>query len=512
MHLKMEVAAMSAIEGASDTPATGRARAGSPLARRDLMKVIVVGGGPAGITAAVRARQLGAEVLLLERQRLGGVSYNEGPVPVRTLARAARMVRDAGAWARFGLVGAAPRVDLAAALANARQAVRHVYEELHAADKLRALGIYVAEEIGTVRFVTPHALAVADGGLFEGDRIILAVGGHDRRLPIPGAELGLSFRDVLHLVQLPARIVVIGGAATGCQLASIFRDFGAAVTLVEAQPRLIPDDDVDLGQALGAAFVARGIDLRTGTRSERLERDDSVINVDLRRGDETARVAAEAVFFAVGWPGNLDELALDAAGVASERGYITVDAQLRTSQPHIFAVGDVNGIRKLVQAAAHQGRLAAENAVLDQERSYASGIIPAGSFTDPEYASVGLTEAQAHAERDCVVERYDYRRLTRAVTDGRVDGFCKLVAERGSGRLLGAHVLGEYSAEIIQVAAACMAARMTVREVAEVQFAYPTFTQAIGLGALHLAQELGLLPSGVFDDSELGEASAQARR
>ncbi len=469
---------------------------------------MVVGGGPAGITAAVRARQLGAEVTLLERQRLGGVCYNEGPVPVRTLARAARLVRDAGAWARFGLVGQPPSIDLAAALENARQSVRHIYEGMHAADKLCAQGIDVGEETGAVRFVDPHSVAVADGRVFEADRIILAVGGHDRRLRIPGAELGLSFRDVLHLERVPERIVVVGGAATGCQLASIFRDFGAHVTLLEAAERLIPSDDVDLGLALGDAFAARGIDVRTGARTERLARQGQGIRVELASGGERTRVDGDAVFFAVGWPANLEELALEVAGIATERGYIRVDAELRTNQPHVFAVGDVNGIRKLVQTAAHQGKLAAENAVLDGGGRYDSGITPSGSFTDPEYASVGLTEHEARAQGDCVVYRYDYRLLTRAVTDGRTDGFCKLVAERGSGRLVGAHVLGEYSAEIIQVAAACMAAGMTVAQVAEVQFAYPTFTQAIGLSALRLAQALELVPSaGAFDDSELGEAA-----
>jgi len=458
------------------------------------VKVIVVGGGPAGMKAAVHARRLGAEVMLLERNRLGGVCYNEGPVPVRTLARAARMVRDAGAWAQFGLVGAAPRVNLRAALANAGRAVDYIYELRHAADHLRTEGIEVGEGIGSVRFVDAHTLAAADGRTVTADRIILAVGGHDRRLSLPGAELGLSFRDVLHLETLPARIVVIGGASTGCQLASIFTDFGAHVTLLETAARLISQEDDDLGDALGRAFAARGIDVRSAALTQRLERTAGGIRVHLLRGQRDEQVEGDAVFFAVGWPGNLKELALDAAGIETERGYIKVDAYLRTNQPHIFAVGDVNGIRKLVQTAVQQGRLAAENAVLGQDRRYESSITPSGSFTDPEYASVGMTEAAARATRDCVVGRHDYNLLTRAVVDGRVDGFCKLIAERDSGIVVGAHVLGEYSAEIIQVAAVCMEAKMTVLQIAELQLAYPTFTQAIGQTALQLTRELDLLP------------------
>jgi pyruvate/2-oxoglutarate dehydrogenase complex dihydrolipoamide dehydrogenase (E3) component len=157
----------------------------------DGMKVIVVGGGPAGITAAIHARRLGAEVVLLERARLGGVCYNEGPVPVRTLARAARMVRDAGSWAEFGLVGAAPRVDVRAALANARRAVQTLYERKHAADQLRAEGIEVAEGTGPVRFVDERTLAVPDGTMITGDR------SHSRhRWPRSSQAIGLAARQL----------------------------------------------------------------------------------------------------------------------------------------------------------------------------------------------------------------------------------------------------------------------------------------------------------------------------
>jgi pyruvate/2-oxoglutarate dehydrogenase complex dihydrolipoamide dehydrogenase (E3) component len=419
------------------------------------------------------------------------------------------MARDAGAWAKFGLVGSPPRVDVRAALANARRAARYIHDVKHVAEKLRVEGIEVAEGVGSVRFVDAHTVAVPDGRIVTADRIILAVGGHDRRLAIPGVELGLSFRDVFELETLPARIVVVGGAATGCQLASIFADFGARVTLVESDPRLIGKEDEDLGYALGRAFAARGIEVHTGARTHRLERGDTGIRVHLSAGGREEQLEGDAVFFAVGWPGNLEELALDAAGIETERGYIRVDAQLRTNQPHVFAVGDVNGIRKLVQTAAHQGWLAAENAVLGHDRAYDSGIASAGSFTDPEYASVGMTEAEARSAGDCVVARHDHHLLTRAVVDGRVDGFCKLIADRRTGVVVGAHVLGEYAAEVIQVAAVCMAARMTVRQIAELQLAYPTFTQAIGLAALHLSRELGLFPRAQgLDSSEMSDVLA----
>jgi pyruvate/2-oxoglutarate dehydrogenase complex dihydrolipoamide dehydrogenase (E3) component len=473
--------------------------------------LVVTGAGPAGIAASIRARRLGAEVTLLERDRLGGVCYNEGPVPVRTLARAARMVRDAGAWGEFGLIGRRPSIDLRVALGRARRAARYIHDVKHLAEKLRAAGIEVAEGIGPARFIDAHTLGLPDGRTISGDRIILAVGGHDRRLQIPGAELGLSFRDVLNLNSLPSRVVVVGGAATGCQLASIFADFGAEVTLIEAAAQLIAKEDAELGTALGRAFVARGIKVRNDTVIQRLCRRGQRLEVEIRHLERDEQLQSEAVFFAVGWPGNLEELNLAAADIETAGGYIRVDAQLRTSQPHVFAVGDVNGIQMLMQTAAHQGYLAAENALLGLDRAYERGIVPSGSFTDPEYASVGLTESQARATRDCIVARHAYSSLTRAVVDNRVDGFCKLIADRRSGVLLGAHVLGEYSAEIIQVAAMCMAARMSVLQIAQVQLAYPTFTQAIGLAALQLAREMESAPRAeVFNESELSGSSDMA--
>ncbi len=274
------------------------------------MRVVVIGAGPAGISASIRARRLRAEVLLLERNQVGGVCYNEGPVPVRTLARVARMVRDAGGWSEFGLSGDRPTVDLRVALDRARWAVRYIHDVKCVAEGLRAEDIEVAEGIGPARFIDTHTVAIAGGRTISADRIIVA----------------------------------------------------------------------------------------------------------------------------------------------------------------------------------------AENAVLGLDCAYEAAVVPSGSFTDPEYASVGLTESQARATQDCVVARHVYSALTRAVVDNRMDGFCKLIADRRSGTLLGAHVLGEYSAELIQVAAMCMAARMTVLQIAQVQLAYPTFAQAIGLAALKLAREMDLLP------------------
>jgi dihydrolipoamide dehydrogenase len=194
----------------------------------------------------------------------------------------------------------------------------------------------------------------------------------------------------------------------------------------------------------------------------------------------------------VGWPGNADLVDAAAAGVAVERGYVVVDDYLRTSVPHIFAAGDVDGHSMLVASARLEGRVAAENAVLGPRRRVVHEVVPVGSFTDPEYASVGLTEAEARARYDCAVAVARYEDLLRPVADAQPDGFCKLIVETERRQIVGAHVLGEYSAEVIQMVAACMAAGMRVEEVAELQLAFPTFTEGVGMAAQMLVRELGV--------------------
>jgi pyruvate/2-oxoglutarate dehydrogenase complex dihydrolipoamide dehydrogenase (E3) component len=459
------------------------------------MKVIVVGGGPAGMRAALRARELGADVTLLESARLGGTAFNEGPAPVRTLARAARLRGDAAAFGTFGLEGPAPRVNLEAAIANANRIAAHANEVRHLAASLRQAGIEVVDEVGPARFVDRLALAVADGRRFEGDRVVLSVGGSPRKLPIPGNELALSFHDLWTLEALPGQVTVVGGASTGCQLASVLHDFGAGVDLVEAADRLVPQGDVDISTGLEAAFAARGINVLTGTRSERIEAVDGRLRLAYRRGGGSGWLESEAVFLAVGWPANVEPLHLEAAGVMTRGPYIAVDGTLRTNVPEIFAVGDVNGISMLVQSAALQGMVAAENAVLGARRVYTPHAVATGSFTDPEYGAVGLTEEEARASHDCLVEVVRYDDLPRAIIDARTNGLCKLIVDRSTRTLLGAHVLGSYSAEVIQVAATCMAGGMEITRIAELELAFPTFTEAIGIAARRIVRRLGLRPA-----------------
>jgi pyruvate/2-oxoglutarate dehydrogenase complex dihydrolipoamide dehydrogenase (E3) component len=382
--------------------------------------------------------------------------------------------------------------DLQAVLANSARVARYVHDKKDMAGHLRHHGIDLADHLGRVRFTDPHTVRAGDGRSWHADRIIVAVGCRAAPLPVPGGDLALTYNDIQGLKVLPRDVAIIGGADTGCQMASIFADFGVSVRLFEAGPRLVPGADASISAALRTAFEDKGMQVLTGTRVLNLEGSGEQFIVRFSRGDTEERSDAAAVFASVGWPANLEPLDLGAAGVTSNRQAIPVDDYLRTNVEHIFAAGDVNGRSKLVQTARIEGRLAAWNAIRGPSRQPAYGAVPSGSFTDPEYGSVGLTESQAAQDHDIAVGIVRYDELLRAVADGHPDGFCKLIADRRSYRILGAHVLGNYSAEIVQVVATAMSVGMNVEQLAEMQFAFPTFTEAISMAAQKACRDIGI--------------------
>jgi pyruvate/2-oxoglutarate dehydrogenase complex dihydrolipoamide dehydrogenase (E3) component len=296
--------------------------------------------------------------------------------------------------------------------------------------------------------------------------------------------------------KLPESVAVVGGAATGCQLASVFAAFGSRVTLLEVAPRILAAEDEAVSEGVAEAFERRGIEIVTGIGGvEKVERENGRLSLFYAMNNETHTLDAETIMFAVGWPGNVEGLNLEAAGVETRRGgYVQVDDSLRTSAPHIFAAGDITGRMMLVQSATNEGNLAAEQAVLGGEHGYRHTIVPHGGFTDPEYASVGLTESRAGSEgHDYAAAVVPYAELDRGVVDGHTEGVCKLLVDRASRRILGAHIVGEQAVEVVQIVATAMRAGMPVEQLADVEFAYPTFTAIVGIAARRALRELGLV-------------------
>lgn len=459
-----------------------------------MFDVVVIGGGPAGVTAAVRARALGASVALVERGNLGGTCTNDGCVPTRALARAARLVRDADQYANYALTGDRPAVDFARLLERTQELVYRIHEKKQLRSHLQDAGITVIDEAGEARFTGAHTLLLARGGsseVLEAATFIICAGGHARRFPFQGSEHALTHSDVWTMKRLPESVAIVGGAATGCQLASIFASFGSHVYLLEAMPRLLSAEDSTVSQEMEAAFQRHGIEVITGIGGiESIEQAEDGRLVTYKRGDANETLSAEAVILAVGWPGNVESLNLEAAGVETERGYIVVNDNLQTSAPHIYAAGDITGRMMLVQSATGEGATAAENAVLGVGRPYAHRIVPHGGFTDPEYGSVGPPEEQARTRFDCAVVTVPYSDLDRAIIDGHTEGFCKLIVDSSTRLITGAHVVGEQAVEVVQIVAAGMAAAMSVDQLAALEMSYPTFASIVGLAARQIVDEL----------------------
>ena len=458
--------------------------------------ILVIGGGPAGVVAALRARELGKSVALVERDRMGGTATNDGCAPTRVLAKTARLLRESRQFSYYGLMGPAPELDFQRLLSRAQSIVYKIHEKKQLIQNLRNKGVDVFHDVGSAAFVDPYTIAVPDGRQFQADKFILCTGGRSRRLDFPGEEYALTHTDLWSLKSLPRSIIIVGGAATGCQLASIFSAFGAQVTLLERAPRLLRIEDESVAEVINQSFLSQGIQIITEIENvNQIEKNGQMLKFSFTKGGTLSHLEAEAVFLSSGWLGNLSSLNLEAANVKSERNYVLVDDYLRTSAPHIFAAGDINGRMMLVQSASYEAGIAAENAALGVGEKYKPNIVPHGGFTDPEYAGVGLTEEQARNQGiDYLAAVVPYQNLDRAVIDDRTVGLFKLLVSQETHRILGAHVVGEQAVEIIHVISAGMATDMWVEQLSELELAYPTFTAIIGLAARQLSYRLGVEP------------------
>lgn len=458
----------------------------------DRYDVVVVGAGPAGATAAVRAAELGARVAVVEARRTGGVCVNSGCVPTRVLAKTARLIREVRDAGTYGIVTDEPRLAWGRTVTRVRAVVEDVQGSKRTAAVLRDADVDLVLE-GRACFVDPHTVELEESGRrISGATFVLCVGGHSRVLPIPGVEHTTTAEAVLDLPGLPRRVAIVGSGNTGVQLTTIFNAFGSEVTLLETQPRILPASDHDIARVLAASFAAQGVRVVTAiggvTRVDLA--DDGARRLTYTRDGAEQTVEADTVIMSVGWPANTEGLGLDAAGVETRGPFVPVDGYLRTNVPHVFVAGDANGQAMLVQAAQFEATAAATNAVLGARRSVPHALLPSGGFTDPDYASVGLTEAEARRrDPDCLVALVPYAEMERPIIDNRTVGFLKLIADRRRSLLLGAHATGEAAVEVIQAVTTAMAAGVDVATMAAVEFAYPTYTAIVGEAAARLLAE-----------------------
>ena len=459
------------------------------------MHVAVIGAGPAGVLAAMRAAELGARTTLVTSGAFGGMAANDGPVPVRALAHAARLMREAQERTRYGITTSAPSLDYPTLLGRVRDIVHQVDTRAALRERVDALGVTLHEDCGPAHFTSPRTLETERGPGLQADRFIVCTGGTARRPAIPGIGLTSTHGDLAKLAAVPPSMLVVGTGHTGVQLASMFNAFGTRVQLFEAGPRILRSEDADVSAAVARAFRDSGVEVReTFGAITSFERTPSGLRMNFRTPDGRDDHADAAVaVVAAGWVADTEPLELARAGVERDaRGAIKVDEYLRTSAPHIFAAGDVTGRLMLVPAAVEDGFVAATNAVQGPTQPLRHRVSPSGSFSHPEYAQVGLTEAKARESHDLVATVVRYDGAVRAIIEGRTFGFCKLLADRASAAILGCHVVGEHAVEIAQLAAIAISARMPVDELARVAVSFPTYAEVLVHAAVLAANELRL--------------------
>jgi pyruvate/2-oxoglutarate dehydrogenase complex dihydrolipoamide dehydrogenase (E3) component len=469
-----------------------------------MIDVLVIGAGPAGVLAALRAADLGAQATLITRHEFGGMAANDGPVPVRTLAHAARLIREARQLNQYGIQVGQPLLEYPRLLARVREVVDEARAHSALREQINASGVTVHEQAGRACFVDRHTIETTKGLQLHAEKIIICTGGVSRSLSVPGAELTATHSDAWSLTSVPPSMLVIGGGATGVQVASIFNAFGAHVQLFQVGPRILPTEDEDVSVAVAAAFHESGIVVHENFGDiERFEKTPDGIRMVFASDSEKHTAEAALAVVAVGWSASSATLNIKAAGVElNSRGFVKVDEYLQTSAPHIFAAGDITGRLMLVPQALQDGFLAATNAVLGPSVKLADQVSPIGSFTDPEYAQVGMTETKAREVHNVLVATIKFDSTTRTIIDGRTNGFCKLIVDRETRKVLGCHVVGERAVEIVQAAAIAMAARMDVDALAHVPLSFPTYVGVLGRVAAITARQLRLSTNGQVSEAQ----------
>lgn len=450
--------------------------------------VIIIGSGPAGTAAAEKARAEGAEkVAVVEAaERLGGECPNWGCVPTKSLLRSAEVLALARRAGEFGVQAEGVSFDFAAVMRRKQATIDALTGGGRMENIFKSLGVDVIR--GRAKFVSRNAIEV-DGRKIEAQMFIVATGAAGFVPGVAGLkETGfLTSDDILKLERPPESLIVLGGGAIGCEVASFLADFGTKLTMVEYSDHVLPREDADIAAAVTEEFGRRGIQIRTRMKAESVRRDGQEVVLGATGADGLKEeFRATAVLVAVGKRPALEGLDLAAAGVTlNERGLPTLDGFLRSSNEAIYFAGDAAGQMMLTNVAHEMGTIAAENAVSGVGRVWDAGrVIPRGTFCRPEVGSVGLTEKEARDKGyEVAVGMTPYGFCGKTLVMGDEGGVIKLVADRKTGLLLGAHLTGPAAAELVHMTALAMHAKVPVKEMGEMLYAYPTYAECLRVAA-----------------------------
>ncbi|HIE39252.1 MAG TPA: mercury(II) reductase [Anaerolineae bacterium] len=447
--------------------------------------LLIIGAGSAGFAAGIRAAELGYSALMVERGAIGGTCVNVGCVPSKTLLRAAEAYHRGFHSPFAGVRPQGADLDWQAVVGEKDELVARLRWEKY--EKVVEAYPSLSLMRGEARLTDDGGVKV-DGRTYRPARILIAAGAHPYIPPFPGVdEMGvLTSTEALSLPKRPESLIVLGGRYVALELAQMFARFGTRVTLLQRSDRILPDHEPEIADGLTDSLRQEGVEIYTGVRILHLRQEGAERVVEAWIEGEKRTFSATHVLVATGRRANTDGLGLEAAGVETDgQGFVRVDSTMRTTNPRIYAAGDVTGPPMLVYLAAAEGKRAAENALLGRAEPLDRRMVPAVLFTDPQVATVGLTEAEAQAQgievRTSILP-LDYVPRALAARDTR--GLIKLVAEAGTDRLLGAHVLAAEGGEVVQTATIALRAGMRVQDLVETLFPYLTQVEGLKLAAL----------------------------
>jgi dihydrolipoamide dehydrogenase len=444
--------------------------------------VVIIGGGPGGYVAAIRARQLGLKTALVEREHLGGICLNWGCIPTKSLLHNAEVIRllNEGKTYGFSFDPDSLRVDYGVAQKRSRQVSARLVKGVQFLMKKNEVEVF--ETTGRLKSATEVALAT--GETLTTKHVVLATGARARS--VPGVEIDgehiIHYHHALELTELPQSIVIVGAGAIGVEFAYVWRSYGVEVTLLEMLADVLPLEDADVSQAMQKALTKQGIAVRTSTKVEKVElaEDGSGLKLAITSAGQSDTITAEKVLMAIGVQPNSADIGLEAIGIETNHGWIKVDDTMRTNLPNIYAIGDVTGLMPLAHVASAQGILAVEAiAGLDTEPLVYANL-PRCTYASPEVASVGLTEAKAKQQGyEVRVGQFPFRANGKALAIDDYEGFVKIVSDARYDQVLGVHMIGPHVTDMVAEATGMIRLETTTEELARTVHPHPTLSEAI---------------------------------
>lgn len=468
-------------------------------------QIVILGGGTGGYIAAVRAAQLGKTVAVVEKDKLGGTCLHRGCIPSKSLLRSAEVYHDIQNSDTYGVKVSDVKLDFGRVQNRKQGIIDQMHKGVEYLMKKNKIDVFY----GLGRIVPPSIFSPRSGSIavelpngeaetLVSEHLILATGSRPRSLPeiaIDGTYV-MTSDEALQMESLPSSILIIGGGVIGVEWASMLHDYGVDVTIVEYEERLVPLEDRDISKELERLFKKRGVKIMTGAKvlSETVHIEQNGVILQAEYRGETVKLQADKVLVSVGRQANVEDIGLENTDIKMERGVVKVNEFMQTAEPHIYAIGDMNGGLQLAHVAGHEGIAAVEHICGHHVEPYAMHLISRCIYTRPEIASVGWTEQQAADKGyNIKVGKFPFKAIGKALVFGDADGFVKVVADKDTKDILGVHMIGPHVTDLISEASLAQILNATPWEVGQTIHPHPTLSEAIGEAMLAVdGQAIGM--------------------